>query len=290
MHRRQKTESRTTILGYRANYLHFKARRARGTLVCFHGWLDNAGSFIPLAENLPEYEIFAWDFLGHGKSAHRHTGERYHYIDLVPFIAAALEHIGRKDIVLVGHSMGAGAAALYAGAIGEHVKALVLIEGLSPITAEAEEAPKILAVGVREFSKALALPKPVYASLDEALKIRMRVNNLSREAARPLVQRAIKKVPGGVTWRADFRLRAPSLLRLTQSQVKSILSAIKVPGLLILGESGMAELTRVAESDIALKKIFQIVRLPGHHHLHLDNATQVAEAMRNFLATEAPCK
>lgn len=278
------------ILGYRARYLHFPVRKAKGVLACFHGWLDNAGSFIPLAEHLPEYEIFAWDFLGHGKSAHKHAGERYHYIDLIPFIAAALQHIDRKEMVLVGHSMGAGAAALYTGAIGDRVKALIVLEGLSPITAEADEAAQVLAEGVHAFSKAQALPKPVYASFEEALKIRMRVNHLSRTAATPLVQRAIKKVPGGVTWRADFRLRAPSLVRMTRAQVKSILTAIKVPALLILGEDGMVELTRVAESDAALKKIFQIVRLPGGHHLHLESAPQVAAAMQKFLAEEKICK
>lgn len=282
--RRKKKEGIARILGYKASYLHFAAKKPVGTLVCFHGWLDNAASFVPLAEVLPEYEIFAWDFLGHGKSAHKHPGERYHYIDLVPFIDAALKIVDRPEVVLVGHSMGAGASALYAGAIGERLKALITIEGLSPITAEPENAPKILADGVREFYKAVNLPKPVYASLDDALKIRMRVNGLSSEAALPLVSRAVQKVAKGITYRADFRLRAPSLMRMTLPQVKSLLSAIKVPALLLLGEQGMAELTRIAETDADIGKIFKVVKLPGHHHLHMDHAVQVAAAMRDFLA------
>ncbi|MFZ5627889.1 MAG: alpha/beta fold hydrolase [Spirochaetota bacterium] len=281
--RRRKKEGVARILGYKASYLHFTAKKPVGTLVCFHGWLDNAASFVPLAEALPEYEIFAWDFLGHGKSAHKHPGERYHYIDLVPFIEAALRHIDRTEVVLVGHSMGAGASALYAGAIGERLRALVAIEGLSPITAEPADAPKILAEGVREFSKAQKLPKPVYTSLDDALKIRMRVNGLSREAAMPLVSRAIQKVAKGITWRADFRLRAPSLMRMGLPQVKSLLAGIRVPALLVLGEQGMAELTRIAEADADIGKIFRIVKLPGHHHLHMDHAVQVAAAIRDFL-------
>jgi pimeloyl-ACP methyl ester carboxylesterase len=283
--RRKKKEGSAHILGYKASYLHFAAKKPAGTLVCFHGWLDNAASFVPLAEALPEYEIFAWDFLGHGKSAHKHRGERYHYIDLVPFIDAALQFVGKSKVVLVGHSMGAGASALYAGAIGDRLKALVAIEGLSPITAEPADAPKILAEGVREFAKAQNLPKPVYASLDDALKIRMRVNGLSREAAMPLVSRGVQKVAKGITWRADFRLRAPSLIRMTQAQVRSLLSAIQIPALLVLGEQGMAELTRIAETDAGIGKIFQLVKLPGHHHLHMDHAVQVAAAMRDFLET-----
>jgi pimeloyl-ACP methyl ester carboxylesterase len=281
--RRRKKEGVAQILGYKASYLHFAAKNPPATLVCFHGWLDNAASFVPLAEALPEYEIFAYDFLGHGKSAHKHRGERYHYIDLVPFIDAALRHVNRPEVVLVGHSMGAGASALYAGAIGERLKALITIEGLAPMTAEPAEAADILATGVREFDKAQNLPKPVYASLDEALKIRMRVNGLSREAALPLVSRAVKKVAQGITWRADFRLRAPSLMRMSLPHVKGLLSGIKVPALLVLGEQGMAELTRIAEADADIGKIFRVVRLPGHHHLHMDHAGQVAAAIRGFL-------
>jgi pimeloyl-ACP methyl ester carboxylesterase len=281
--RRRKKEGVAQILGYKASYLHFAAKNPPATLVCFHGWLDNAASFVPLAEALPEYEIFAWDFLGHGKSAHKHRGERYHYIDLVPFIDAALRHVNRPEVVLVGHSMGAGASSLYAGAIGEGLRALITIEGLAPRTAEPAEAADILATGVREFDKAQNLPKPVYASLDEALKIRMRVNGLSREAALPLVSRAVKKVAQGITWRADFRLRAPSLMRMSSAQVKSILTRIRVPALLLLGTQGMRELTRLAEEDADIAKIFQIVKLPGNHHLHLEHPAQVAEAIRSFL-------
>jgi pimeloyl-ACP methyl ester carboxylesterase len=281
--RRKKKEGSARILGYKACYLHFAAEKPAATLVCFHGWLDNAASFVPLAEALPEYEIFAWDFLGHGKSAHRHPGERYHYIDLVPFIDAALRQIDKREVVLLGHSMGAGASALYAGALGERLKALVAIEGFSPITAEANDAPQILAEGVREFAKAENLPKPVYKSVAEAVRVRMRVNGLSREAATPLVARAVKKIAQGVTWRADFRLRAPPLIRMTQSQVKSLLSAIQIPALLILGKQGMKEFNRIADSDADIGKIFEIVKLHGHHHLHMDNATQVAAAIRKFL-------
>ena len=112
--KRKKVECRAELLGYKTTYLHFPAKHAKGTLVCFHGWLDNAASFVPLAESLPDYEFFAWDFLGHGKSAHKHLGDRYHYIDLIPFIDAALFHLGKDNIILTGHSMGGHGALVLA--------------------------------------------------------------------------------------------------------------------------------------------------------------------------------
>lgn len=281
--KRKKREGSAEILGYKAAYLHFPAAQAKGTLVCFHGWLDNAASFVPLAEHLPDYEIFAWDFLGHGKSAHKHKGERYHYIDLIPFVEATLNHIDRDNVILTGHSMGAGACSLYTGAIGTHVGRLFLIEGFSPLTSEAAEAPKILAEGVSEFYKARNLPKPVYDSVADAIKIRMRVNGLTHDAAQPLAERAVKKSGTGITWRADFRLRAPSLLRMTSEQVSAIVGNISVPALLVLGDKGMTELHRAAEENRSLLKKMRIEKLPGHHHLHMDHPQQLAALFRGFM-------
>jgi hypothetical protein len=45
----------------------------------------------------------------------------------------------------------------------------------------------------------------------------------------------------------------------------------------------MKEFNRIADSDADIGKIFEIVKLHGHHHLHMDNATQVAAAIRKFL-------
>jgi len=40
-------------------------------VLALHGWLDNAASFIPLAQHLNETNLIALDFPGHGKSEHR---------------------------------------------------------------------------------------------------------------------------------------------------------------------------------------------------------------------------
>lgn len=281
--KRKFKEGRAELLGYKAAYLHAEAKKSKGTLVCFHGWLDNAASFVRLAEALPDYEFYMWDFLGHGKSAHKHSGDRYHYIDLIPFIDAALSFLGKDNIILTGHSMGAGACSLYAGSIGKHISRLFLIEGFAPLTAAPADAPRILSEGVSEFRKAQNLLKPVYASVDDAVKIRMRVNGLSRENARPLVARAVKKAGDGITWRADFRLRAPSLIRMTKEQVTAIVGNIQVPALVVLGDKGMAELHKAARENHELVKKLRIETLPGHHHLHIDSATEVAALFRQFM-------
>lgn len=284
--KRRVTEKKARILGYDARYLHFPVVRATSgkvALVCFHGWLDNAASFVPLAEELGDFEIYAWDFLGHGKSDHKHAGERYHYIDLVAFIDAALAHIPAERIILLGHSMGAGACALYAGTAQKKLTKVILIEGFSPMTADPADAAKILSDGLADLKKAEKLTKPVYKKFAEALAVRVRINGLTEQTALPLVRRATVKVKGGYTWRADFRLRASSLVRMTFAQVENILGKISVPVLVILGEKGMPELRRVAEQKQRLFQKGALKILPGHHHLHMDHSAEVATEIRAFI-------
>lgn len=280
--RRRPREKSLRLLGYRSQFVHYACREPRATLVCFHGWLDNAASFAPLADELKDYEIYAWDFLGHGKSEHKHAGERYHYIDLVPFIDAAWNSVSARRKVLVGHSMGAGACSLYAGAEPKAVRELVLIEGFSPMTAESSEAAKILHEGIVGLKTAQELTKPKYETIDDAVKVRMRINALSHGAALPLVKRATVQEKGRITWRADFRLRAPSLMRMTSEQVKNILEAIEARVLVVLGEQGMPQLAQAAGELGSMIRNMQLVKLPGHHHLHMEKSG-VGEAIVRFL-------
>jgi len=272
------------LLGYKASYLHFPHKKPKATLVCFHGWLDNAASFIPLAELLTDYEIYAWDFIGHGKSAHKHAGERYHFVDLVPFVDAAIQSIGRKDIILVGHSMGAGASALYAGSVGECIQKLILIEGGVPITETPKKTAEALGDSVRFFRKSWqSLKSPVYKNFGDMVKIRMRINSLSQSAAHTLVKRAAVKTRGGYKWRADFRLRAPSLVRLTDLQVMDIVQKITVPTLVVLATQGIKELKIIVDKKNKLFPRAKLNILEGHHHLHMEKPVALVELMDNFI-------
>ena len=45
--------------------------------LALHGWLDNANTFDRLAPTLPELDLIAMDFAGHGFSSHRPDGVHY---------------------------------------------------------------------------------------------------------------------------------------------------------------------------------------------------------------------
>src|ERR1017187_5202489 len=88
-------------------------------VLALHGWLDNAASFDRLLEEMSGYHIVAIDFLGHGLSDSLPMGTFYHFIDLVPFLHSVLNALRWKNCIFLGHSMGAAAGCLYAGAFPE---------------------------------------------------------------------------------------------------------------------------------------------------------------------------
>ena len=80
-------------------------------VLCLHGWLDNAASFLPLAARFEGCDLVALDLPGHGHSDHRHPSARYHFIDYLFDVDAALDALGWKDCHVLGHSLGAAIAA-----------------------------------------------------------------------------------------------------------------------------------------------------------------------------------
>ncbi|WP_235335543.1 alpha/beta fold hydrolase [Photobacterium halotolerans] len=255
------------------------ADRARPTLLFLHGWHDNAASFDVLFEPLAaRFNLVAVDWPGHGLSAHRQTDNYYYFMDYVDDLAQIVQSLSSQNLMLVGHSLGALVAAAYAGAFPESVTGLVLIEGLAPLHESAGLAAKRLRQGIESRTKRRQR-QPAELKLDSfqaALSVRCRVNGLTPEQLRPLVQRATWTDGQHWYWRHDDKLRCDSLFRMTEEQVKALMRHIECPVLSVIGEKGFSSLK---ESDAGLswlKQAEQIV-IPGGHHCHLDSPRLVCD-------------
>ena len=108
-------------------------------VLALHGWLDNAASFNRITPLLADCRVVAIDQRGHGLSDH--LRRPYHIWDGVPDVIGVLDALGWDKAILLGHSMGAAVATLFAGAYPDRVKQLWLIEGLGPWTYSDGEAP-----------------------------------------------------------------------------------------------------------------------------------------------------
>lgn len=106
---------------------------------------------------------------------------------------------------------------------------------------------------------------------------------VTREAAELLAQRGLVPVPGGFSWRSDSRLTLPSPLRMNEDQAMSFVRRIACPTQLIVADDGM-----LARNTTLLDRLpFSLERLPGGHHLHLNDeagAVLVADCFNRFFA------
>ena len=250
-----------------------------------HGWLDNAGSFAPLARLLPGRRLWVPDLPGHGRSGHRPPGTWYHFVDYVSDVMALAQALGLAQFDLIGHSMGGAIATLIAASFPERIRKLVLIEALGPLARPAEECVADLR---RAIDARLALHDKqlkVHPDRDAARCARMRANGLSPAAADALIERALMPAPGGYVWRSDPRQTLPTPIRGTEAQYLGILNAISAPTLAIFADPPTPYLAgRDADRRLEALAPQNIVRLAGSHHLHLEDPAPVAAAMVAFLA------
>ncbi len=255
-------------------------------LLALHGWLDNAASFDALAPLLcRHFHIVAIDFPGHGRSDWRPPGAWYHYVDYLSDALAAADALGWQRFGLLGHSLGAAAASMLAAASPARVERLLLIEGLGPLTQAAEQTLAQLQRAFVERGTAADKSPRVFAGLDEAISARIRASDLSRAAARMLVERGVRLIDGGLTWSTDPRLLLASPVRYTEEQVLAVLRGIRAPTGLILAEPEQPYMPRAAmDRRIAQVTAIEVVRRAGTHHLHLEDAASVAAELLGFRA------
>lgn len=254
-------------------------------LLALHGWLDNAASFQPLAEHLPGFRLVALDLPGHGLSDHRPAGVAYHFVDWVVDVAAAADALKWERFALIGHSMGAGIASLYAGTFPQRLTRLVLIEGLGPLACAPEEAPERLAKAIAQRRSRERRGPRAHADLASAVERLRQVNPALPEAAAALlVARGTDTHPeGGVTWRTDPRLRAFSPVRMTEEHVQAFLTRIAAPTLLLRGREGYPFDPRGIGLRTSAVRDLREEELPGGHHLHMEDAAAVGALLGPFL-------
>ncbi len=258
-------------------------------VLALHGWLDNAMSFAPLAECLPELDLVALDLPGHGHSAHRPARSWYHYVDYLDDALAALDALGWERCMLLGHSLGGAVASVLAAARPEKVERLLLIEALGPLGAKPGTAVASLRIGLDERATAGDKQLRVFREISDAVAARMRANGLSERAAGLLVKRSLMAVDGGYMWRSDPRLKIASPLRIQEAAIREWLAAIECPTLLIAADPSQPYFdVALRRERMACVRDLREVVLPGNHHLHLENPAPVAAAIREFLSATAP--
>ncbi|MDG1751897.1 MAG: alpha/beta hydrolase [Thalassotalea sp.] len=252
-------------------------------VLCLHGWLDNAASFIPLMNELNNYQIIAIDWPGHGHSDHRGQDAHYHFIDYVYDLLLLFEFNQWDSIDIVAHSMGGMIASAFAAAFPEKVNSLTLIDSIGFISAKSEETTEQLRNGMLSRLKLKGKRKPIHPNLESAITARRSVSDLTYDDAKLIVERGSLTLEAGITWRADSRLRNTSPYRLTFSQAKQFIKDITTLVQLIYGDKGIEFVELGLTHYGPLFKQFTAHKLHGGHHIHMEQAKKTASIIESFL-------
>jgi pimeloyl-ACP methyl ester carboxylesterase len=265
-----------------------EAGREKGKILALHGWLDNAASFGGLGPLLAEagYEVAAVEMAGHGWSDHRSKGARYHFIDGPLEVVQALDVLGWERALVVGHSMGAGIAALFAGLAPQRIERLVMLDGLGPFTTEPEDALETARQALEE-ARTPVRAAPFYPDLDALAERRAQAfgATMKAESARSLVERGSVHTAAGWQQRHDPALRRTSVLRLTEAHVRALFGAVECRVLLVRARGGWPAPEGLLEQRLTYftRTKPTLLWADGGHHLHLDAPESLIGALLEFL-------
>ena len=259
--------------------------------LALHGWLDNASSFDRLAPLLPNLRLVAVDLPGHGQSAHHAEDGDYPFISYIEDVHGTVAALGWERFVLMGHSMGAGVASVYAGTFPQQLEHLILLDGLGPWSSPPPEAPKQLAQHIEQQVRLRRKRQPVYASVAAVAAQLVRiVPKMSPTSAQMLAERSTRPVAAdgsenaGFMWASDPRLRCTSGMRLTEEQVAAFLHRITCPTLMVRAIDGYPFEEGFWERRQKMIAHGEVVEVTGGHHVHMEDAAHIAAVIAASLS------
>ncbi len=252
-------------------------------VLCLHGWLDNAASFLPMLPLFTNKRVIAIDWPGHGYSSHRSLDAHYHFIDWVYDLVQLFELNQWQNIDVVGHSMGGMVASAFTAAFPEKIKSLTLLDTIGFISMAAEQSTAQLRQGMLSRLKDLNKQKSKHMSEESAINARVSVSDLNYEQAALIVRRGLVKRQEYFVWRADSRLRSTSPYRLTLAQAEQFIRDIKTPVQLIYGSNGHDMVVKGVKHFGPLFERFLSHELKGGHHVHMEQSEATAQLINEFI-------
>jgi pimeloyl-ACP methyl ester carboxylesterase len=256
------------------------------TVLCLHGFLDLGWAFHRVGGALADagYHVVAPDLRGHGRTERVGPGGYYHFMDYLLDVADLADALARDRLALVGHSMGAGIAAYFAGAFPDRVWRAVMMEGMRVPETAPEELPGRVERWVEGVRRARGRAPTVYPTLDEAAaRLRQLDPRCPDDEARFLAEKMTVPLPGGVAFRHDpvHLTRGPYPFRLEVAE--AFWMRVRCPVLMLEGAD--TDL-RIADWPARLARFRDVreVVIPGAGHMMMRHRPdEVAQAIVDFL-------
>ena len=252
-----------------------------------HGWMDAGATFQFLADALPpEHSLVAPDWRGFGASEWPVDG--YWFPDYYADLDALIEELRPKaPVTLIGHSMGANIAMMYAGLRPQRVRAVVSIEGFGLPRTRHEQAPERLRTWLDELRATPAFARfPSHAAFAQYL--RKRSPRLPEDRAEIIARAWAAEAPdGGIRMRADPRHKRVNPVLYRREEAEACWREIRAPLLLVAGAD--SDHVRRYGGDAfdtmrALIPRFTLVTVADAGHMvHHEQPEAVAAAIEQFM-------
>lgn len=263
------------------------------TVLLVHGLADAGGTWARLVGHLPEgLHCVAPDLRGHGGTERVGDGGYYFFPDYLRDLRDLVDQLARERLVLVGHSLGGGVSALFAGTWPDEVERLVLVEGLGPPEEEQAEGPRRLRRWIREVQQVQRGERVTGRIADLAAaagKLRSRAPGLDEAASLELARWLTRIEPdGSLSWCHDplHRTRTPLLFQLARWE--PFLRAITCPVLTVCGGRSWYRWPELDDRRALLTDHRHLELAGATHAVHQDAPRELGEAIGRFLLEGEP--
>jgi pimeloyl-ACP methyl ester carboxylesterase len=253
-------------------------------VLLLHGFLEHAHVWDWVAPRLADagYHVYALDWRGHGDSEWIGAGGYYHFLDYVADLAGVVRALGGR-VALVAHSMGGGAALLYAGTEPERVSALVSIEGLGMPDMDPDMAPERVVEWLHGIERVAQRPATQLSLAAAVERFRARFPHFSETVALHMVEHGTRDVGGGRVWKFDplHQTRAP--LPVPVAQARAFWRRVTCPVLYVEGESSFLRLSATDITErLAALRARRVTIAGAAHHPHLEQPEALAQTLVAF--------
>merc|ERR1712228_16229 len=288
------------------------------TVVCFHGWLDNANSFAPLAPLLAtkfNMRVIGIDLPGHGMGSHSLLGY-YSYTLYTATMIRILHRLHLRSFHLIGHSLSA-VFLPYLLPILENsgkfsIKSLICIEQFgamrNQIDMKSVRLDSLLPPKEVENEEDIKTLPKLYNSVDELVRSRIYVTEsiypgtqtIGEQSARLILERNVGKlmVIESHTRKKQIKyyLRFDPKLKIGSNAFRNmfvydlqrmsthVIQKSKCEILAVFADDGWPHLDAIAKNIDRLKMCnLNVLRMKGSHHLHADNPQTFLNAITPFI-------
>lgn len=282
------TTEHIDLRGLRYQVRHWGAPDAP-KLFLLHGWMDSSATFQFVVDAFKNaWHVIAPDWRGYGGS--EWLGRPYWFPDYYADLEALLQHYSPDEPAqLIGHSMGANIAAIFAGLRPQRVAQLAMLDFLGLKPDPAIDAPTQIGKWLDEIA---GQPRLRTYPDHEALARRLRFSNprLTVERAE-FLSRAVSRVTadGAVEMACDpwHKVASPALYRVEDAM--AAWRRVTAPVLMMIADKGFVNMRFGQEPDEFQRRVgsFSNIQIrtvaDAGHNLHHDQPAIVAGLLEDFL-------